>query len=83
MEEQGKEVSALDEKPELNLVEAYYYSAFQYLSIGRPSGMGVSAVSLADIVSFHDVFNSPHDLRTFATIMRSIDAEFLAEARKD
>ena len=65
------------------MVESFYISAFQYLSIGRPSGMGVSAISLGDIVSFYDVFNSPHDLRTFATIMRSIDAEFLAEARKD
>jgi hypothetical protein len=64
-------------------VENYYLSAFQYLSVGRPSGMGVGAIPLADIVSFFDVFGGAHDLRSFATILRSIDAEYLAEARKD
>jgi hypothetical protein len=60
----------------------FYYNAFNYLGIGRDTGMGIGAIPFADIVSFHSVFGAPHSLRDFASILRSIDAEYLRVQRK-
>ena len=83
MEARGKEVSALDDKPVLNAVENFYLDAFGFLSIGRATGMGVGAISLSDYISFYDIYSSPHCLRDFTKIMRSVDYEYLQEQRKD
>ena len=83
MERQGKEISALDDKPILNALESFYYDAFSFLSIGRPVGMGAGAISLADFISFYDVFDAPHCLRDFTKIMRTVDYEYLKEQRSD
>ncbi len=83
MEAQGKEVSALDEKPVLNAMELFYCNAFNFLSIGRHSSMGAGAIPLADCISFYDIYMGPHSLRDFTKIMRSVDVEYLREQRKD
>ena len=83
MEARGKEVSALDDKPVLNAVESFYMEAFGFLSIGRAAGMGVGAISLSDYISFYNIYSSPHCLRDFTKIMRSIDYEYLKEQRSD
>ena len=70
-------------KPVLDDVEEYYYSTFHFLSLGRSTGMGLGAISLGDIISFHSIFGAPHSLPIFAKILRSVDSEFLKEQRKD
>jgi hypothetical protein len=44
--------------------------------------MSVGGIPLVDIISFYDIYGSPHDLRDFTSIMRSIDVEYLKEQRK-
>ena len=76
-------MDALDRKPRLSAVEGWYFNAFAFLSIGRPVGMGPSAIPLADFSVFHSTFGGPHDLPVFTRILRSIDSAYLAEQRKD
>ncbi len=69
----------------LDVIEHGLWQAFQLLHLGRTSsGFGPNPISLSEIHSYMELFDmrSSNERQEFVTIIRALDAAYLAKVLK-
>lgn len=77
LEDDGRMVKALVDKPALNSLQSAAMDLFWLLSAGRPIGMGPGPIPSADIMLVGEAHGFP--LPWFFRMIRTLDHEFLED----
>lgn len=75
----------LADRPQLAWYNAFYLESFYVLSNSRPIGMGVGPIPVSEVwalCQMHGDF-SPEERLRFLSLMRRLDAEYLAHANQE
>lgn len=84
-QETGKVPTAVATRPQLDLLEARYWDAFQVLHAGRGStGFGPAPVLLSEVLAYATIMeiDDPEDRRDLMHIIRAMDRSYIEQASK-